>query len=122
MDADSTTAGDADDVSGTTLDGREVTDLEVIDLVHADGSITIVRGPVQRLRRSQWAEQFGALARVRGIRASIRDSGRLVLILDVDWSGWTPPPGTIDAHRETLSRSAHPSGHPGPRGVPGLPT
>ena len=122
MDADGTVSGFVDDVSGLTLDGLDVTDLEVIELVRADGSLTIVRGPVQRLRRSHWAEQFGALALARGVQASIRDTGRLVLILDVDRPGWLPPPETTDDRSQTLSRSAHPSGHPGPRGVPGPPT
>jgi hypothetical protein len=121
-DGDDTGAGYVDDVSGVTLDGLDVTDLEVIDLVRTDGSLTIVRGPAARLRRSRWAEQWGALALTRGVQTSIRDSGRLGLILDVDWSGWVPPPGTLDTDSQELSRSAHPSGHPGPRGGPGLPT
>jgi hypothetical protein len=119
---DGVSANRVDDISGSTLDGGvDVTDLEVIDLVRADGSLTIVRGPAQRLRRSRWAEELATLALTRGVRTSIRDAGRLVLILDVDWSGWAPPPRTTDQHGRTQSRSAHPSGHPGPRGVPGLP-
>ena len=120
MDDDGTVGGHLDDVSGVSLNGVDISDLEVIDLVRADGSLTIVRGPAQRLRRSRWAEQFGALALTHGVQTSIRDTGRLVLILDVDWSGWVPPSETTDAGSQTLSRLTHPSGHPGPRVVPGL--
>ena len=112
----------ADDISGTTLDGRYVSDLEVIDLIRAGGSLTIVRGPAQRLQRGRWAEQFGALAQERGVHVSIRDTGRLVLVLDIGWEGWAPSPAIIDAHRMESSRAGHPSGRAGLRALPEPPT
>ncbi len=108
----------SDDVSGATLDGVFVTDLEVLDLVRSAGSLTIVRGPALRLRRANWAEQFGVVAQARDVRTSIRDSGSLVLILDLDWAGWAPTPETTDDRGERASRAAHPSGHTWPRVLP----
>ena len=110
-----------DDHSGTMLDGTPVTDLEVIDLVRAAGSLTIVRGPAQRLRRSAWTEQIGILMDGHDLRASIRDSGRLVLILDLDWAGWAPSAPEPERN-EPASRAAHPSGWARPRALPDLPT
>ena len=110
----------SDDVSGTTLDGVFVTDLEVLDLVRTAGSLTIVRGPALRLRRAAWAEQFGLLAHARGVRTSIRDTGRLVVILDLDRAELVPPPDIGDHDDASASRAAHPSAGAWLRGVPNL--
>ena len=96
MTADGGVTAHTDDISGATLDNEIVTDLEVLDLVRTAGSLTIVRGPALRLRRSGWAAEFGALARDHGVHTSVRDDGRLVLILDLGWTGWAPPSDTTD--------------------------
>ena len=111
-----------DIISGTTLDGRDVTDLEVVELIRGDGSLTIVRGPAHRLRRSDWAGQFGVLALMHGVQSSVRDTGRLVLILNIDWAGWALPPATNHTQGMNSSRAAHPSGQLGPRALPNLST
>lgn len=101
-----------DDVSGTDVDGVVLTDIAVLERVRANGSLTLIRGPAERLRRSGWLDDVVDLADMRGMRLSIRDSGHLVLVLDTLWAGWSPVDNFTD---KPASRAAHPSHGRGPR-------
>jgi hypothetical protein len=100
-------------VSGTGLDGVRVTDVEVLDHVRSAGSIVIIRGPAERLGRRSWADELTVLARSQGVRLSVQDTGRAVLILDIDWDGRDPQlHATCD---ESSVKANHPSRWVGPR-------
>jgi hypothetical protein len=91
-------------VSGIGIDGVPVTDLAVLDHVRATGSLVITRGPAERLRRCDWANELTMLAQAQGVELSIRDVGRTVLILDIDWGSELP-----DECDLSMVKANHPS-------------
>jgi hypothetical protein len=65
-----------------TIDGSVLTDAQVLDRVHADGAVVILRGTVEESDDRQWSAALVLRAQVCGIQLVVHYIGRVVLVLD----------------------------------------
>jgi hypothetical protein len=64
------------------IDGSVMTDAQVLDRVHADGAVVILRGPTEGSDDGRWSAALVLRAQVCGMRLVVHNIGRVVLVID----------------------------------------
>lgn len=91
-------------------DGAPVTDVQVLDRVHALGATFARRGPVEGLDFVNWRRELRRAAKTRGFRISVNQLGDQAVVIS------NPDHVVTDAQRRAaVERMALPPGLPHPQ-------